>query len=225
MPDLGFRNPRRNALICAGVTLAAWISVAWGAFEMHWTGEESLRSGLMIGIGLVVGILGPAATYNFWRGMKVFATIRSGGNDVGRWTVTAGDLAEFLAGEDARNALGGGNRNLWTPPREPPPAGLQIIFGPDGVLAGDAYFPLVTTGVMPITGVRILSEGAPAIAFQVVTTAPSRFGGQASVDALRFPVPRLPGAGPARVVRHYQRVIAGAVLAEGAQGRSACTTS
>ena len=53
----GIRNPQRSLLICVAVTLAALASIAWGVFEMQAAGQETLGSGLKIGIALLPAIL------------------------------------------------------------------------------------------------------------------------------------------------------------------------
>lgn len=213
MHDAGVHNPRRNMLLCLGVTLAAWAFVVWGAVEMYLAGwEEEFSSGAKIGIALLPAILGPAIAYNFWRGVKVFAAIRRGENQIGRWTVTAADLPEFSAVDDARNAHGGEYRNDWTAPRALPPAGLDIIFVADGVLVGDTYFALVTTGVFKFTSVGMLSDNLPAVEFRTVMTWANRFGARISVGVLRLPVPRRAGPEAARVLDHYKRVAAREII-------------
>lgn len=87
MYNPGLRNPRRNMLICVAATLVAWAFVAWGAFEMHQAGEETFGSGLKIGLALLPVLLGPFMILNFRLGVKVFAAIRRGENEIGRWTV------------------------------------------------------------------------------------------------------------------------------------------
>ena len=193
-------------LIGVAITLVAWAFVAWGAFEMHAAGQETFGSGLKIGLALVPALLAPFIIYNFWRGMKVFVAIRRGENEIGRWTVTAAELAEFSASDKARNALGGENLNVWAPPRDTPPAGIEIIFVADGVLVGDTYFALVTTGMFKFSSVRMLSESLPAIAFRTITTWANRFATRTSVDALRIPVSRFASAEAAKVVAHFERV-------------------
>lgn len=208
----GIRNPRRSVRICVAVTVAAWAFIAWGAFEMHAAGEETLGSGLKIGLALLPAIIAPAFAYNFWRALKIFAAIRRGENEIGRWTVSVAELAEFSANDGARNALGGENLNGWTPPRKPPPAGIEVIFVADGALVGDTYFALVTTGMFKFTGVQLLSEGLPAIAFRTVTTWAHEQRVHTSFGALRIPVSRAAGAAAARVLAHYQRVEAREVI-------------
>ncbi|TWT15109.1 hypothetical protein [Reyranella sp. CPCC 100927] len=212
MHNHGIRNPQRSALICVAVTVVAWAFVAWGALEMHMAGEETLGSGLKIGLALLPAILAPAMFYNFWRGMKVFAAIRRGENEIGRWTATAAELAEFSANDHARNALGRENLNMWTPPRRPPPQGIEIIFVADGVLVGDTYFALITTGMFKITGVRILSESLPAIAFRTGATWMHEHRVHTAVGALRIPVSRAASAAAARVLGHFERVDAREII-------------
>jgi len=192
--------------ICVAVTLAAWASIAWGALEMHLEGGETLGSGLKIGLALLPGILGPFAAYNFWRGVKVFAAIRRGENQVARWTVPAAELAAFAAEDGPRNTLGAGHLNVWTPPRAPPAEGIEVVFAADGVLVGDTYFALVTTGPFKVGNVRLLAGGVPAIAFRTATVWANRFGSRVSIDALRIPVARAAGAEAERVLDHFRRV-------------------
>lgn len=212
MHDHGIHNPRRSALICVAVTVVAWAFVAWGALEMHVTGEETLGSGLKVGLALLPAILAPAMFYNFWRGMKVFAAIRRGENEIGRWAVTAAELADFAANDDAHNARGREHLNMWRRPRKLPAQGLDIIFVTDGVLVGDTYFALITTGLFKITGVRMLSESPPAIAFRTVATWVYEHRSHTAVGALRIPVSRAAGAAAARVLGHYERVDAREVI-------------
>jgi len=207
----GVRNPRRNFLMCVGVTLVAWAFVAWGAYEMRVEEEETVGSALKVGLGLLPAILGPAAIYNFWRGMRVFAAIRRGENEIGRWVVTAAELAEFGLIDNARNLYGGQYFNVWARPRELPPSGLEIIFVADAVLVGDTYFALVTTGMFKFTRVGMLSEGPPTIEFVTVTTWANRFSVRTSVGVLRLPVSRL-GADGAKVLEHYRRVLSREII-------------
>ena len=208
MYNSGLRNPRRNMLICVAVTFVAWAFVAWGAFEMHQNGEETLGSALKIGLALLPALLGPFMILNFWLGVKVFAAIRRGEDELARWTVTAAELAGFSAYDDALNALGGENLNDWARPREPAPGGIEIRFVTDGVLVGDTYFGLINSGPFRFTGVRMLSENPPAIAFRTISTSANRFNFRTWVGALRIPVSRAASAEAGKVLDHYRQVSA-----------------
>jgi len=208
----GIRKPRRSVLICLAITLVSWTSVAWGLIEMQATGQDTLSSGLKIGLALLPAILAPLMAFNFWHGMKVFAAIKRGENEIARWTVTAAELAEFMVSDTARNALRGDNVNDWSPPRQPTASSIEIIFIPDGVLAHDTYFALTTTGLFRFSSVRMLSESLPIIAFQTATTYANRFGTRTTIGELRIPVPRSASAAAARVVAHFERVDARQVI-------------
>ncbi len=212
MQYFGVRNPRRNFLICISVTLAAWAFLAWGAYEVSTEETETVGAALKVGLAILPAIFGPAAAYNFWRGMKVFEAIRRGEKEIGRWTVTAAELAEFAVLDDARNAHGGEYYNVWTRPRELPPAGLEIIFVADGVLVGDTYFGLVTTGVFKFTRVGLLPLEMPTIEFVTVTTVANRFSVRTSIGVLRLPIARLAAAEGTRVVDHFRRVAAREII-------------
>ena len=184
---------------------------------MHLAGGETYGSGMKIGLALLPAILGPAAAFNFWRGVKAFAAIKRGDKEIGRWTVTAADLAEFAAVDDDRNAHGGVYRNVWPRPRDLPATGLEIIFAADAVLVDDTYYALVTTGLFKFTAVGMLVDCAPSIEFVTVTT--SVRGGRSisvrsAVAALRLPVSRSAGAesAAARVIDHFRRVLAREII-------------
>lgn len=168
MFSVGIRNPQLMALICVAVTLAAWISIGWGVLEMNAAGRETQGSGLKIGLALLPAMLAPLLAFNFWWGMKVIASIRRGEKAIARWSVTAAELAEFAAGDKARNALGAEYLNDWSPPREPPPSGIEVIFVPDGVLVGDTYFGIATTGIFRFSNVWMLAGAPPAITFRTI---------------------------------------------------------
>lgn len=208
----GIRNPHRSVIICLVITAIAWTSVAWGVVEM-WTTGDTPSSGMKIGLGLLPAILGPLMALNFWAGMKVFAAIKRGDNQIARWSVTAAELAQFTVSDKARNALRGDTVNDWTPPREPPASGIEVTFVPDGVMVHDTYFALVTTGLFRFTGVQLLTETPPMITFQTLTTYANRFGTRTTAGELRIPVSALASADAARMVEHFGRVRTGEVIA------------
>lgn len=213
MSLLGIRNPRRTVLICTAATIVAWAVVLWGVLEMHVAGD-SLAAGLKIGLGLLPALIAPALVWNFWRGMAVFAAIRRGDNEIGRWTVTAADLAAFSAAEMARNARGKESPNVWRVPKDPPPGGIEVIVAADGVLVGDTYFALVTIGPFRIRGVRMRPGSPPAISFSTTTTLANQLTVHRTVDALDIPVSPAASDAAARVLRHYQGVLASEVVVD-----------
>lgn len=213
MFSAGIRNPQRSVLICVVIALLSWASIAWGVFEMYATGQETESSGLKIGLALLPAIIAPLMALNFWWGIKVIASIRRGEKLIARWTVTAAELAEFAASDKTRSALGSEHLNEWSPPREPLASGIDVAFVPDGVLVGDTYYALTTTGPFRFTHVWLLSGGAPAVAFRTLLTLANRFGTRTTVGELRIPVPDTASPEAARVVAHFESVRTGAVIA------------
>jgi hypothetical protein len=209
----GIRNPGRSFLICVAITLAALGSIAWGVIEMQMAGQETLSSGLKIGFAILPAIIGPLMAWNFWWGTKVFASIRRGENVIGRWTVTAAELAEFADIDKVRSAQGSDVLNEWSPPRETPSSGIEVIFAKDAVLVGDTYFALSITGPFRFTSVRMLSGSQQTIAFQALLTLANRFGARTMAGELRIPVSRAASAEAGKVVTHFAGVAAREIVA------------
>lgn len=212
MFSAGIRNPGRSLLICVAITLAALASIAWGVFEMNAAGQETLGSGLMIGLAILPAILGALMAWNFWWAMTVFASIRRGENVIGRWSITADELADFVGVDKVRNAQRGQEVNEWSPPRETR-TGIEVIFVKDGVLVGDTYFPLTITGPFRFTSVRTLSGSQQTIAFRTLLTLANRFGARATAGELRIPVARVASVKAAEVVTYFARVAAREIIA------------
>ena len=210
----GIRNPQRSLLICVAIILLALGSIAWGVVEMNAAGQETLGSGLKIGIALLPAILAPFMALNFWGATKVMASMRRGENAIARWTITAADLAEFVVVDKVRSARGIEHLNDWPPPRDPPPSGIEIVFTPSAVLVGDTYFALTPNGPFRFTGVRLLSGSQPVIAFSTLTTYANRFGTRTTRGELRIPASQQASAAAAQVVTHFEQVGAGTIIAD-----------
>ncbi len=207
MTGIGVRDPGRNALIGAAITVVSWSCVAWGAVEMRDAEPDALGPALKVGLGLLPAMFGPLIILNFWYATRVFAALRRGTNVIGRWRLSAAQLAAFTAAEAARSAPGIDFHNAWTPPASPAPDGIEVIFAPDGVLLGDIYFPLGTMGVFRVTGVRMLRDDPPAIDFRTVLTSANRFGARNLVHALRIPLPRDVPAEAEAILGHFERIV------------------
>lgn len=89
----------------------------------------------------------------------------------------------------------------------------------DGVLVGDTYFGLINTGPFRFTGVRMLSESPPAIAFRTISTSANRFSFRTWGGALRIPVSHAASAEAAKVLDHYRRVSASGIVNPALQRR------
>ncbi len=212
MPNTGVRNPGRSVLIALAVTLLAWGSVAWGAWEMDATGMETTRSAVMIGIGLLPAMFGPFLVLNFWAGVRVIAALRQGKGVIGRWRIPQADLAAFMAEDTKRNSHGPEYWNDWTPPRAAPPEGIEIVFVGNGVLVSDTYFILPNFGPIRFERVGILPMNPVSIEYVMVAPYVTRFSYRQTRSALRLPIPRADDPQALKVLDHYQQVLAGKVV-------------
>lgn len=211
MPNTGVRNPARSVLIALAITLIAWGSVAYGFWEMNTTGVETLRSALMIGIGLLPAILGPFIVLNFWAGVNVIAKIRCGEGVIARWRIPAADLAAFVAEDTKRNSHGMEFLNDWTPPREVPPQGIEIVFTQNGVMAHDTYFILPNFGPVRFERVGILPMHPLSIEYVMVAPRVDRFSYRETRSVLRLPIPRADDPQALKALDHYRQVLAGKI--------------
>lgn len=207
MPRAPLSRPAINAMIAASISLASWCAIAWGLSEPGVLAATQATPGaITIGLALLPAILMPMMAMNFlWAVQKVRAA-RRGENVIGRWTVSATELAEFAANNAARSALGTAYRNEWKPPRNSPAEGIEIIFVPDAVVVGRAFYSLVTTGWFRFTGVQELRENPPAIEFGVISVVVSTTTIRRFVNTLRLPVSRSARGELDRVLDHFRRV-------------------
>jgi hypothetical protein len=194
-------------MIAAFISLVSWSAIAWGLSEPGvLAATEATPAAITIGLALLPAILMPMMTMNFlWAVQKVRAA-RRGENVIGRWTVSATELAEFAANNAARSARGTDYRNEWKPPRNPPAEGIEIIFVPDAVVVGRAFYALVTTGWFRFTGVQELRENPPAIEFGVISVVVSTTTIRRFFNTLRLPVSRSARGELDRVLDHFRRV-------------------
>ena len=191
----------------------------WGIVEMQRIAGETAATGLSIGIGFPVGVIATGMLFLAIKGARTVAATRRGEEVIARWTVPADDLAAFVVNDASRNALGPAYSNDWIPPHTIPQQGIDIVFRPDGVLVGDRYFGLVTTGLFKFEGVQMLAGDPPsgpgAIEFGTVETTVTNattIHVNRSRGVLRLPVPRLARPEAARVLAHYRKVDAREII-------------
>lgn len=206
-PRASLSRPAINAAIAAFISLVSWGAIAWGLSEPGvLTATEATPGAITIGTALLPAIIMPMMMINFLWAVRKVGAARRGENVIGRWTVSATELAEFTTNNAARSALGTVYRNEWKPPRKPPAEGIEIIFVPDAVVVGNAFYSLVTTGIFRFTGVHELRENPPAIEFGVITVLASTTTIRRFFNALRLPVSRQARGELARVLDHFRRV-------------------
>lgn len=207
MPRAPLSRPAINAMIAASVSLVSWCTIAWGLSEPGvLAATEATPAAIAIGTALLPAIIMPMMTMNFLWAVRKVRAARRGENVIGRWTVSATEVAEFAANNAARSALGTAYRNEWKPPRNPPAEGIEIIFVPDAVVVGSAFYSLVTTGLFRFTGVHELRESPPAIEFGMITVLASTTTIRRFFNTLRLPVSRLARGELDRVLDHFRRV-------------------
>lgn len=178
---------------------------------MNATGVETLRSALMIGIGLLPAILGPFVVLNFWAGVNVIARIRRGEGVIARWRIPAAALAAFMIEDDKRNRHGLEYLNDWTPPREIPPEGIEIVFAGNGVLVHDTYFILPNFGPIRYERVGILPAQPLSMEYVMVAPYVTRFSYRQTRSVLRMPVPGADDPQVLKTLDHYRQVLAGKI--------------
>jgi len=201
-------RPASAALVCAAITLASWGAILWGLQRPGVLSDvEGSPQALAIGLGVAPGVIAPMMMLVYLRGVRAVRAARHGDQVLGRWTVSASELAEFAINDAARNALGDAYRNIWTSPAEAPAKGIEIIFVPDAVLVGGRLFPLVTTGAFRFDGMQVLPESPLAIEFRVFVSDISDSVSSGSTEqVLRLPVSRLARSELANVLEHFRRV-------------------
>lgn len=208
MRNGGVRRPGRNALICGAVVLGGIVAVGLGWYEMTTLGHETGRSAASISLGLLAAILGTALFANFLWAARIVRAMRSGRTAIARWTVPAEQLQRYreIDGRFTEREV----ENDYRLPRTIPEDGLEVIFSEDGVLIGDSYFGLATTGMTRFQRVGYVASDPPMIEFGTAMTVPrnpGRFTLQTVRGTLRVPVSREAAQQADKIVRQYQDVI------------------
>lgn len=213
MRNSGLRNPARGALICFAMSIGGAVSVWSGVSEMNALGAETTSSATKIGIGLLVAIMGFLFLFNFVWGVRVMRAMRRGENEIARWMVSPDIVAAFRKNDEAHNAQG--RHNDYRVPTSVPPAGLPVIFSADGVVVGDTFFGLVTTGFSHYRSARVLPENPPCIEFDTALVWASNVTVpriHVSHGVLRIPVSPTATAEANKVLAHYRDVLARKVI-------------
>jgi hypothetical protein len=208
MRNRGVRRPGRSVLICAAMLVGGALSVWSGVADMNALGHETTSTALRIGVGLLVAIIGGLMIFNFAWGMRVIAAMQGGRDVIARWTVGPHSVDSFRDADRERGRTEGDND--YRVPRRTPGGGLQVVFSADGVLIGDTFFGLASTGLSRFTGVRLRRGNPPFIEFGTRMTAVTQVTHVRVLNTagvLRVPVAPDAEAQAAGVVRHYGDVI------------------
>ena len=213
MQSRGTKNPGRWALICLAVAAASALSIWTGVRDMNALGHETGSTAARIGFGLFALILSTIFSLNFLWGHRIVANLRRGRTRFGGWTVPPADYDRFreIDGHFAKRGEPNDYRALGAVPAE----GIAVAFSRDGVLIGDRYFSLASTGLNRFDQAAMIRSDPPMIEFGMVTTSATNF------SALRFfrihSVLRVPVASDAvmqaeKIAGHFQAALRGEVI-------------
>lgn len=213
--NAGVRNPRRSVLICAGLLAASVAVLVFGIARMILAGAETQLSTFSIVLGAVGSIAFFFLLLNFTWGMRVIAAIRRGENVIARWTVPAEAVDRFRRNE--ANHAAEGHPNDYKLPGRTPPQGLEVIFATDGVVIGDTFFGLATTGLANIRQAGIVPGEPLCLGFRTsITTGRIQSSGTPRIrnvlGLLRIPVADSAHAQAKTVLDHYIAALAGQVV-------------
>lgn len=213
--NAGVRRPGRSALISLILLVASVAALVSGILVMTLTGAESAFSAIAIALGGLGSIIFLLTLINFVWGMRVFDAMRRGENVIARWTVPADAIDRFRANELAQVAEG--HANDYKLPGRTPPEGIEVIFSADGVIVGDTFYGLSTTGLSHFRQVGIVPGDPLCIGFQTALMTGRRLSSGAPsfstiLGLLRIPVANSAHAEAKTVIDHYTAALAGQVI-------------
>lgn len=102
--------------------------------------------------------------------------------------------------------------NFYRPPRSIPVDGVEVIFSDIGVLIGDGYFSLSTTGGRRVESVRYIASNPPSIEFGMIMKTMARTSSATTNtyrtgETLRVPVAAGSTQQATMVIQRYQALI------------------
>jgi hypothetical protein len=212
--NAGIRDPHRQVRICVALLAVSVIAFVSGLLGVSSAGAETV-SGIAIALGLLGSIVFFLMLFNFVWGVRVFNAIKRGENMVARWTVPADEFDRFRANEAGHAA--NGHPNDYKPPRSTPPGGVEVIFAKDGMVIGDTFFGLATSGLSHIRQAGIVPGDPLCLGFQTaMTTGRQQSSGTPSFSTvlglLRIPVANAAHPEAKAVLDHYIAALAGQVI-------------
>lgn len=202
-------RPVRNASLCALMLVGGVLLVVKGVADMRASG----RSGSpYLMLGLFPALLSPIGLGYYLLKIPVVRSLRRGTTAIARWTVSPDEFRQFCEA-DARVAAETRTNNFYEPPSTVPAEGVEVIFSDDGVLIGDGYFPLSTTGGRRVHRVRLLASGSPMIEFGTmletrVRTSSVTTQAVRTAETLRVPVTNDARVHAEEVVRRFNDAVA-----------------
>lgn len=196
------QSQKRWAIVCVSIAAVSAVSIWTGAQEMIALGRETISTAARIGIGLFLLIMSLAMSVVFFWGHRVIQALRSGRTTFEAWRVAPADYDRFRVIDAAFAEM-----NDYRALAVAPDAGVGVAFSRDGVLIGDHYFALGSTGLQYFYAVAMTRSNPPMLEFRIVTISANRFGFRRFLSVLRVPT-AADGFGRAqKVLAHYQAVL------------------
>lgn len=198
-------RPVRNTVVAGLCVMGGIALLVAGILDMRAHG----------GVGapwLVLGmLLASAGAIAFFVSLHYAGRVRAmrrGDGLVARWIVPADAFRRFReaeAGIPARSVI----VNYYHPPGSIPKAGVEVLFSDSGVLIGEGYFPLPTTGSRRVEHVRHAEAVPDALEFSIglagrAQTSSATIGSTRTLYVLRVPVAGGAGDAADGVLRHYR---------------------
>jgi hypothetical protein len=204
----GVRNPVRNAVLYGLISVASMGVVLLGVEDMRETGRTG---SLLLALGLFPALLCPIFFLHYLSKIRVFRDMRSGRSAIARWTLPPEQFKRFCE-EEQRFPAGSIMANFYRPPRSIPVDGVEVIFSDNGVLIGDGYFSLSTTGGRCVESVRYIASNPPSIEFGMIMKTMARTSSATTNtyrtgETLRVPVAAGSTQQATMVIQRYQALI------------------
>lgn len=215
---IGVRKPEWSLAVCAAIVAAGAGGIIWGALTMAaMGGAETGATAAAIGVGIPLTVIGLAMGVNFWRGLLLMKAMRRGKGIIARWTVSPSQLEGFREAEKALPPHAG--RNAYRPPKQTPPEGIDVLFAEDGVIVGDTYFGLSSTGILSFQEVGIRPGNPMAFEFRLTLFSMIKMssGGYRTERipyVVRAPIATTATEEAKLVLAHYRAILTGEVLAK-----------
>lgn len=191
------------------VMVAGVLLVLKGMADTRATGQSGSP---YLMLGLFPALLSPIAFVYYVLKIPVVRDMRRGTSAIARWTVSPDEFRRFLDA-DARIESDTRASNFLKPPGTIPAKGVEVIFSDDGVLIGDGYFPLSTTGGRRVHRVRSIASHPPMIEFGMILETRARTSSATTrairtAETLRVPVASDAAIQADNVVRRFEVAIA-----------------
>lgn len=156
---------------------------------------------------MVTLIVGALMTVNYLYASSLVRKMRRGEGVIASWIVPSIEFDRFRGVERTRKK----RKNNWRMPRGDWPSGLPVAFSANAVLVGDTYFQLRGKGMSRFCNVRIETDVVSSVEFAMRLTVigagtipqTARYRGH-----LRVPIANVASVQAARVMSHFQQVIA-----------------